>query len=274
MEIVIEYVLLDNFLIDIILLYLTSKTIKLPISRLGLITASSFGAGFAIVSPMIRVGGVLAIVIKFAVALVMVYMMNFSVRKLGIKFLLFVGYTFAFGGALIGIFNFLGISVYDGLNIGYVSELPLGAIIATGFIFLIFVCKMLKSLFRTHTFTDLSCDLTITVNNKSAVIKGFVDTGNVMKTSRGRSVVVINEDTLKYWFSPFERAQILMNKYVGLNHCEELGVSSLGGRYNMKVFDCEIEINGVKKDAALGIAPSKIKCGDCVAIVSKEVVEV
>lgn len=274
MQIIIEYVLLDNFLIDAMLLYLTDKTLKIPISRLGLITASAFGAGFSVVSPLIRVSAIFLVLIKLSVALVMTYMMNFSHKKILLKFLVFVGYTFAFGGGLIAVFSFLGVSIYDGLNLGYISDLPLGTIIVSSVAFFVFAIRLIKSAVSERFMSQNSCEIIITLNNKSAKIKGFVDTGNTIKNSQGKSVIVINENTLGLWFSVDERLQLLLNKSLSLRNVESLTISSLGGNYEMKVFDCEAEIKGIKKEVAIGIAPSKIRCGDCLAIVGRDVVEV
>lgn len=274
MQIIIEYVLLDNFLIDALLLYLTNKILKQPIHRLGLCTACMFGSGFALVSPLILVGGFWAICIKIAVAGVMTFMSNFSFKKFGIKLLLFVGLTFAFGGTMIAIFNFLGVGVYDSMYIGYISTLPLGTILASGVVFLLFAVKIIKAIFVSRKYNDATCEIRVLINEKEAKILGFVDSGNVLHNSAGRSVIVINEETLKNWFSPFERAKIMLGETSFLPNCESLRVSSLGGEYKICVFDCKVCVQGIKKDSAIGVAPSKINYGKCKAIISKELLEV
>ncbi len=274
MQIIIEYVLLDNFLIDALLLYLTNKLIKLPINRLGLVTAGMFGAGFALFSPIIHVSGFWAVCVKIAVAGVMVFMSNFSLHKFHIKFPLFVGFTFAFGGMLIAVFNFCGVGVYDSMYLGYISSLPFGTILVSGVVFLLFSAKSIKAIFVSRKFTENTCEIRVFANKREAKLLGFVDSGNVLHNSAGKSVIVINEDTLKNWFSPFERAQIMLGKTTFLPNCESLNVSSLGGQYKIWVFDCKICVYGVEKDSAIGIAPSKISYGKCNAIVGKELLEV
>ncbi len=274
MQIIIEYVLLDNFLIDAMLLYLTNKIIKQPLNKLGLVLASAFGAGFAVLSPLIAVGGVWAICIKLAVAMVMAFMLNFTVKKMLVKFVLLVMLTFAFGGALIAVFNFLGISVYDSMYIGYVSSLPLGAIFVSGIVFCVFAVRLIKSVFDKRKYVETTCEIEIGINEKSAKVLGFVDSGNILRTSQGKSVIVVNEETLKKWFSPFERIEIMRGKQSFLPNCEDLLVSSMGGDYKIRVFDCKVSILGVQKDGALGVALGKIRYGKCEAIISKDLLEV
>ena len=274
MQVIIEYVLLDNFLIDALLLYLTHKIIKQPISKLGLVTASAFGAGFAVLSPIIPVTGIGAVLIKLSIAGIMVFMLNFSFHKFFIKFILFVCLTFAFGGSLVAVFNFIGVGVYDSLYIGYISSLPIGTILVSGVVFLWLGVKSISAVFKSRQYNEQTCEITIYINKKVATLTGFVDSGNVLHNSSGKSVVVINEDTLKYWFSPFERMQIMLGKDSFLKNSENVNVSSLGGTYTIKVFDCKVSVLGKEKDGALGVAPSKIRYGKCKAIVGKELLEV
>ena len=44
---------------------------------------------------------------------------------------LIILFTFGFGGMLIAMFSFLGVSVSTGISVGYISSLPLGAIFAS-----------------------------------------------------------------------------------------------------------------------------------------------
>lgn len=274
MQIIVEYVLLDNFLIDSLLLYLTNKIIKQPINKLGLITASMFGAGFALASPIIPLSEAWGILLKIAIAGVMVFMSNFSLKKFWVKLLLFVGFTFAFGGTLLAVFSFLGVTVYDSMYIGYISTLPIGTLLVSAVVFACLAFKVIKSVFVSRKIFDTTCEIIISTNQKEAKLLGFIDSGNVLHNSEGKSIIVINEETLKNWFSPFERMQIMLDKDSFLPNCESLKVSSLGGEYKIKVFDCSVIIKGIKKESALGVAPSKIRYGKCNAIISKELLEV
>ncbi len=274
MQIIVEYVLLDNFLIDLLLLYLTEKILKQQISKLGLITASSFGAEFAVLSPLIPISGVLAVGLKLGVAGVLVFMSSFSFNRFWLKFIIFVGLTFVFGGTIIAVFSFLGVSVYDSLYLGYVSSVPLGAILTSGIFFLVFVIQIIKSIFTTLHINEQICKIGVEINNKMATLTGFVDSGNTVKNRNGRSVIIVNEDTLKNWFSPFERIQIMIEKCNFLPNLEKLSVSSLGGNYYIWVFDCRVMVGDIEKDWAIGIAPEKIRLNNCDAIVSKDLLEV
>ena len=274
MEIIIEYVLLDNFLIDALLLSLALKTLHQPISKWGIILASAFGAGFAVVSPLMNVAGVLAIFLKFLIAFVMSFIVCFSFKRILPRFLLFTLYTFAFGGGLIAIFTFMGIQVYDAMYIGYVSTLPLGTILVSIFIFCAICFRLIRYLSNRKTWEN-SVSIGIEILGKTKIVRGFVDTGNTLKNREGKSIVVLPERELKFWFDTHTRMALLIGKTngLGLKNVDTITVNSLGGNYKMLVFDAEIIIDGSKVPACVGIANGAVKLGDCNAIVGNDLLE-
>ena len=66
----------------------------------------------------------------------------------------------------------------------------------------------------------------------------------------------------------------LLDDLKNIYNLETLNVGSMGGTYKMKVFDCEILVNGEMKAGAIGVATGKLKCGDCQAILNQELVGV
>ncbi len=274
MEIVIEYVLLDNFLIDALLMTLAIKTLRLPLSKWGIVLSSAFGAGFAVVSPLINIGGVLAILLKLVVAFVMSFMACFSFKKIISRFFLFVLYTFAFGGALIAIFSFMGVQVYDSLYLGYVSTLPLGTLLVSGIMFFVAVFRMLVFIHKKRVWNN-AVSINLNIRGKEKPIKSFVDTGNTLKNHEGKPVIVLPEKALSLWFDTHERLKIMFGKAneLGLENVETITVNSLGGSYKMCVFDAQVSIDGKIQPACVGVANGKVNCGDCQAIIGSELLE-
>ncbi|MBQ7977283.1 MAG: sigma-E processing peptidase SpoIIGA [Clostridia bacterium] len=274
MEIVIEYVLLDNFLIDALLMTLTIKTLRLPFSKAGIMCASAFGAGFAVISPLINVGGILAILMKLSVAFVMAFMACFSLKRVFSRFLVFALYTFAFGGALVAIFTFLGVQVYDAMYIGYVSSLPLGTLLVCAFMFFVAILRLIRLLKNKRTWGN-SVNFEIEILGKRKKVKGFIDTGNTLKNREGKPVVVLPERELSFWFSAHDRMMIMFDKgqSLGLKNLDFIVVGSFGGSYKMRVFDAKITIDGKESEACVGVANGKVRCGDCQAVIGSELLE-
>ena len=85
MEVIVEYVLLDNFLIDGVLLYCTNKITKIPTNWLGLASGALFGALFALFSPMLNFDGLFVVVCKTLAAFIVVLLSNLNLYKVIIK---------------------------------------------------------------------------------------------------------------------------------------------------------------------------------------------
>ena len=105
MIIYVECVLFNNFAIDCLMLYLSLLTLKRKITIWRISISSLIGAVYALFSPLINFTG--DIVIKILVAFIMCVLTAkiLSLKKLILLFAAFLGYSFAFGGIIIGIMN-------------------------------------------------------------------------------------------------------------------------------------------------------------------------
>lgn len=265
MVVFVETVILENLLIDSLLLWLVLKSLRLRTNWAGLLLAGLFGAGFALASPLIQVGGVLAILIKIAAALFMSIMLCLNFRKLLFKTGLFLLYTFAFGGCLIAIFTFMGVRVVDGMALGYLSDIPLGAMLAGAIIFAIVLSRALSRVFKMAKVVRFCRPISITVNNRRVDFQGFLDTGNTLTSSGGRPVVVVGSGELKRWFEPSQQFCLLMKKFDKLNlkNAEVITVKSLAGKQTLLVFDAEDCSFGHKKvEVAVGVCGGGFRFGD------------
>ena len=105
MIIYVECVLFNNFAIDCLMLYLSLLTFKRKITIWRISISSLIGAVYALFLPLIDFTG--DIVIKILVAFIMCVLTAkiLSLKKLILLFAAFLGYSFAFGGIIIGIMN-------------------------------------------------------------------------------------------------------------------------------------------------------------------------
>lgn len=277
MVVLVEMVFFENLLIDGLLLWLVLKTLRLKTNWAGLLLASVFGAGFALASPLIQVEGLWTILIKLVAALVMSVMLCLNFRKLLFKVGLFLLYTFAFGGCLIAIFAFMGVSVVEGMALSYLSDIPLGAILAGAVIFAILLSRVLSRVFKLVKIVRFCRPISITVNGRRIDFQGFLDTGNSLTNSEGKPVVVVGSGELKKWFKPSQLLCLLMRKFDALNlkNAEVIAVKSLAGRQNMLVFDAEDCSFGQRKvEVAVGVCGKNFRFGDNFnAILSPELLE-
>ena len=260
MEVIIEYVLLDNFVIDCILLYCTHKLLRLPTNEWGIVLASTCGAVFALFSPLLNFDGVYIVLIKLFVALVMTLVAGLSFYKLFLRFLCFVALTFLFGGMLIALCYFAGVNVVQGASIMYFSEIPLGSVSGLGFVFLLFCVHLCKRIWQRVKFTQFLCKVDLTINSKTITLDGFLDSGNNLRTKDNVPIIILKEEDLKFWFSFSDRMNILMGKCQGvkLKNPQKVNISSVGNSTNILVFEADnLCIQNRNYSVAVGIDNSR-----------------
>ncbi len=264
MEIVLEYVILDNFCIDSMLMWASVKMLKQPILKWGIVCVGVLGAGFACVAPLIRLSGVLAILLKMMIAFVLSVIANFSFRRAFSRFIMFVLLTFGFGGGLIGMFTFLNLPTISGINIFYSSSLPMGAILSCAVGFVIFIIKFIKRI--SFQLKNRTINFILTIDNKSKLVCGFIDTGNLLHSKDGLPVIVAEEKLLSSWLTSEERMALFLGKYdqPKLHNVNKINVNSLGKNYEMVTFDALAKIGKAKKHVAIGITYQKMKSFDVV----------
>jgi len=256
MVVYIEIVLLENLLIDGLLLWLVLQCIRVKTNWWGLVLASVFGSGFALASPSIQLDGVLAIGLKIGVAIIMCIMLCLNFRKLWLKTLLFVLFTFGFGGVLIALFSFMGVSTTTGLVFGYNTDIPLGAILAGIIIFAIIIFRLIKKFYKHKKIVQFYYEIELTINHQQSILRGFLDTGNTLDNAQGKPIVVVGSKQLNQWFDANEQLALLMGKYglIGLSNFQTLEVQSVAGKEKIFVFDVEKCMFECKpKEVAVGV---------------------
>ncbi|MBP5308612.1 MAG: sigma-E processing peptidase SpoIIGA, partial [Clostridia bacterium] len=111
MSVYVEYAVIDNMVFDYLLLKAALKTGRVKFGEIQLIATAAAGTFFALFFPLMNVGGAAGVIFKIVVGEVMVlaagkYVDIYSyIRTL----LFFLFYTFAVGGAMIGICYLLGL---------------------------------------------------------------------------------------------------------------------------------------------------------------------
>ena len=219
MEVYIEYVILDNFVIDYIILYLTLFSLKQKISHLNLILSSIIGTLFAVFMPFITLSSIALFFIKLGVGLIMIlFISKKELKWITLNYFLFLSYTFLMGGLCFGLIYLLfGTISLNGI-IMYQFQMPIGLIFLVLFIYFLFIKKLVahKRKFGTYTYA-----VEIYKEDKSMHLVGFLDTGNQMYDKSGNPILIISQKTFMKAYSSISYLKILNNKvneyyYAGL----------------------------------------------------------
>lgn len=172
MTVYIEYVLIDNFLIDYLLLKATFSTTGISVRKGRLFLCAIFGAVTAIVYPLFENFYILQTVFKiFSGLLIVLIAVKFSsVKSYVINALIFFLYTFLMGGAIIGIYNLL--------NIPYQTEISVAFMVIPVYFLITGMERAIKYLYRRREIMKLTVKVELEFSNKKVALNGFYDTGN------------------------------------------------------------------------------------------------
>lgn len=206
---VIEYVLIDNFVIDFFILFLTSKLLTLNYKVLRLVFAALFGAALALVFPVLNLHIALQILLKILVAITMLLIAfkSSSFKNFALIFLVFISITCLFGGifVLISLFEYGSL---DAMTITlYNKDIPMGLItIMIAFYVFLFngVINYIKNKIKL---TKFIFPLTIKTKFKCVKINAYLDSAhNLIDPETQLPVVIINFSTLnKLYKIPIEK---------------------------------------------------------------------
>lgn len=195
MTLFIEYVILDNFVIDYMLLSLIGIATKEKIRRGNKIFASIIGTIFAIFLPYVVKYNLLAIIYKFVCAILMVlaikkyksfkkYIWNLS--------LLFV-FTFLFGGLLIGVLSLLNIEYTTTNFILYNFEIPVSVFLVVFYLVYWLLKKIIKALGNQIKYNNFTHKIKLIDNGASVECIGYFDSGNML-CKDGHAVNIISSE--------------------------------------------------------------------------------
>ena len=172
MTVYIEYVLINNFVIDYLLLKATFELTGKAVSNRRLFVCAFLGSGFALLYPLITENKIIFTLAKvvFGFILVFIACKNLSFKSYYLNAVIFFVYTFLTGGALIGIYNLFGMNYSD----EYFTALTF---IPVYFILRSFG-KAVKFIYNRRHVMRSTVDVELSLDDVKLKAVGFFDTGN------------------------------------------------------------------------------------------------
>ncbi|MBQ9103830.1 MAG: sigma-E processing peptidase SpoIIGA [Clostridia bacterium] len=187
MTVYIEYVIIDNFIIDYALLKVALTLNGVEKNKWRLFACAFLGAGLALLFPLIDFMPILSIAIKvFSGILLVMLSARFKSVKQGYKTALtFLLLTFAVGGGIMAIFW--------AFNLDYGAEISIALIFLPVVALLKFAISVIKSLVKKRENVGFEKDCEIVLSNgKTIKCRGYIDTGNGLYFE-GVPVIVANK---------------------------------------------------------------------------------
>lgn len=196
MVVYIESAALNNFAVDAVLLSATDKTVKAGTKKARILLGAALGAAVSLLMPLLRCNAVVALLIKAAVGFLI---SRCGVKTCGIKrslfsYLLFLGYTFLFGGLLFGVTGLMRTEIPQGF--------PLYLMTALGY----FGVKLIVSAFfagkKLQSVPALYYEVRLVAKNAALSCRAYLDTGNRLTAPDGSPVFVANHRVGSAFIAP------------------------------------------------------------------------
>ncbi len=242
MYIVVEYLLLENFLVNYLILYINAHLVKINRRNIRLVSSALISSLYSLIYFYPSLECLIGIIPKLLFSmLIVIIAYKFVNIKIFIKELLgFYIVTFIYGGATLGVF-YSSKSIIASLNtpINALGGFPLkylilGALVSTIIgksIFTYFNEKIIRENYIT--------DVTLVINSNKVELKALLDTGHSLKDPfSGKSIFVVEYNMLKTYLPPAIEYLIKAsneNNFVEVEHL----------------------LNGLNKELSLTIVPFK-----------------
>jgi len=266
MEVIIEQVLFDNFIIDYIILKLTNKILRLEVVNKRLFLGSLIGCLFALVLPLLSINGILLFLVKIIIGFCMVLVLKKykSFSEMIVSIITMISITFLFGGLCYAVTCELESKVtMQGFMLGS-FEIPIGIIlfVIVGYVWIF--NKILNYIKIKSQVSNYSYDIEIKLNNKIFNLKGFLDSGNRLYDLDNKPIMLISKSAFESINKKFgELDNILKNVHF-------VEMQTAAGNNQVLVFEIEQLIikkenneNLTSEAVRVGIANTNFKNFDC-----------
>lgn len=198
MEIIVEYALLDNLVIDSVIISLVYKLKKDKICFWRMFVASLFGSICAILMPLLECPNWMIVLVKMfvGVGMVLIAFKTTSFKKFILDYFLFMSSTFVLGG--IGsavLFLFFGeIKIGNGFAIS--SPFPMSVIYIAMLSWVVLFSSAIKYFYKRKNKFQYVYDIEIENAGKVIEIKAYLDSGNTLiDPTTNKPVIIVGYKT-------------------------------------------------------------------------------
>ncbi|MBQ3047260.1 MAG: sigma-E processing peptidase SpoIIGA [Clostridia bacterium] len=202
MQVYIEYVLIDNLVIDYLLLkaacFITGRTAR----KKRLFFSAILGAVIALTYPLISGVKLISVLVKLLSGLLIVLTATSykTFREYYITALMFFVLTFLTGGAIIGVFSIL--------NLDYSNELSIAVMIIPAYLAVKAASEIVRYIYRQKNVMSKCLEVELSLNGTVVKGRGFFDTGNALYHGQD-PVVIINKSFAKKLLGDFHGVKII-----------------------------------------------------------------
>lgn len=264
-----ESVILINFCINLILLYILAKINKRKFLILRSIAAALIGAAYALLF-VLQINVFTYPEIKIFIALLMVFV---ACKKLNIKTFLLLSaeyflLAFICAGAVMALSNIFKTKIQSMGGVIVSGDVTLNKLI-TAISAAAVVIILVVEIYRNRHFY-LQAEIDIKFGDKTCGVFGFADTGNLLKSITGKSVILVYKEPIKNYMSSYLNCDIdeIEDDITKIDDASKITIiacNTPAGRKNILcvkpsgiIIKCDGVIHDVSGDALIGIVDDPI----------------
>ncbi len=249
MQVYIEYVILDNLIMDYVLIKETAKILRVKCKKSRIAVSALIGTLGAVIFPLIKIKSEYLFLLKILLgALICFIARNHGKISRFIKFFnVFLLLTFSIGGGVLGVMYLIGIDLKSYGNT-LSGVLPIGITVLIGYLTAIIIKRGVNNTIGDIMTTRFKYDCIIKSGTFAVKVSGYYDSGNLLFDSKtGLPVALCKKriiDKIKKGNPNFFSKRDM-----------EFSTVSDSGRLNIYEVDCIlINVNGTNKKAACVLA--------------------
>ena len=212
MEVYIEYVIIDNLIINYILLFSTLKILGEKPKVFLCLISSIFGTTLAVAFPLFVMPASLSVFYKLFTGIFMLLLSHHfkSIKEFFWGFLVFLGLTFVLGGACYGLVSLVGGRVENFVSGKYEAIVPVSVIIFISFVYVLIIIAITKYIYRRKDMKGFVFAVSISVAGKVLHLTGFVDSGNrLFDPKTQKPIIIVSVYALEKYFLPADMASLM-----------------------------------------------------------------
>ena len=255
MTVYVEYVVIDNMVIDILILNISAYFLKIKTKKIRFFLSGNVGTAISLISPLLP--NLINLILKLPLS-ILLCIIAFNPKKfkeLLLQLITFYLSTFLMIGACLAIAEMLNISYIKANQQYYEYNFPIGFVLLICAITYLLAKNITTSIFKRHKNDNLLFD--VILNNGSNQIKAtaFLDTGNTLQFD-GKPISIINFDIFSKLYPKIPITDILLKKPLPLKNFSFFDVSGIGKTQQIIIFEInQLEIkNREIDDAILGLS--------------------
>ncbi|MDE6472533.1 MAG: sigma-E processing peptidase SpoIIGA [Clostridia bacterium] len=237
MQVYIEYVILNNLLINALVLVLTLRFMRYKINKLAIFISSALGTVYAVFLPLYDYLNIFIFKIVLSLVMMAIVLGKCGLKKYILGSAIFYGLTFALGGCVTGLASMFSYELDDLSNSlipFYVALAGLTLVIAQKLIYKHIVLSRRKSRYEDT--------VVISANGKEITCKAYYDSGNKLYYKNKPTIIIDESIALQLYGQN------------GLNSLDDYTqIDTVIGKKNIKVFPLDYLKEEGKKDKIYGV---------------------